>query len=286
MEVTVFTPTYNRAYILPKLYDSLKKQTCKDFIWLIVDDGSEDNTKKLVDSWIEEKKIEIKYYYQDNSGKSQAYNLAILKCDTLLISCVDSDDYLDDDAVEEIINDYKQSNNAIGLVYMRRRADGTMISKWSSKLEYATLREAYSRYGIFGDTMLVYDTKIIKKHSFPKFKGEKFVPESYLYDQLDRYGVLKFIHKAIYICEYLPDGYTHSMAKVIKSNPEGYLAYINQRLDMDRLLIDICSDTIRYCAVSISANKKKIITSARRPLITAILFPLGIAFYRLRYKNI
>ena len=89
MKLTIFTPTYNRAQTLPRLYDSLKRQTNKNFVWLIVDDGSEDNTKSLVDAWTEEKLMEIKYIYQQNSGKMQAHNCGVDNTETELFLCVD-----------------------------------------------------------------------------------------------------------------------------------------------------------------------------------------------------
>src|SRR5699024_7599204 len=109
MTLTIFTPTYNRAYILPKLYNSLVEQSNKDFVWLIVDDGSTDNTKKLVFTWIRENKISIKYYYQKNQGKSIAHNKGVKETDTELFSCVDSDDYLTKDCVEVVMNTWNNN---------------------------------------------------------------------------------------------------------------------------------------------------------------------------------
>lgn len=102
--LTIFTPSYNRAYTLHKCYESLKKQSSKDFLWLIIDDGSTDNTKELVDSWIDENIIEIKYHYQNNQGMHGAHNTAYELMDTELNVCIDSDDYMPDDAVEKIID--------------------------------------------------------------------------------------------------------------------------------------------------------------------------------------
>ena len=92
--LTVFTPSYNRAYTLNKCYESLKRQTSQDFIWLIIDDGSSDNTKELVDKWIKEDKINIKYIYQKNQGMHGAHNTAYENIDTELNVCIDSDDYI------------------------------------------------------------------------------------------------------------------------------------------------------------------------------------------------
>lgn len=93
-KITVFTPTYNRAYTLSKCYKSLKQQTCKDFVWLIIDDGSTDNTQELVEEWITENEIEIQYHYQKNQGMHGAHNTAYELIETELNVCIDSDDYM------------------------------------------------------------------------------------------------------------------------------------------------------------------------------------------------
>ena len=101
--LTIFTPTYNRAYTLHLCYESLKRQTSKDFVWLIVDDGSTDNTKEVVENWISENEVSIRYHYQDNQGMHGAHNTAYELIDTELNVCIDSDDYMPDDAVEKIV---------------------------------------------------------------------------------------------------------------------------------------------------------------------------------------
>jgi len=108
--ITVFTPTYNRAYILNRLYESLKKQSSKSFLWLIIDDGSTDNTEELVNAWIRENIIEIRYYKQENGGKQRAHNKAVELCDTELFICVDSDDYLTENAIEGVFLTQKTIN--------------------------------------------------------------------------------------------------------------------------------------------------------------------------------
>ena len=102
--VTVFTPTYNRAYTLPKLYNSLCRQTSVDFMWLVVDDGSTDNTEELIKGWQEENKVLIEYHKQSNGGKMRAHNLGVKLCNSELFFCVDSDDYISDVAIEHIID--------------------------------------------------------------------------------------------------------------------------------------------------------------------------------------
>ena len=120
--LTIFTPTYNRADILNKAYKSLKRQTNKDFIWLVVDDGSIDNTEDVVKGWIDENIIEIKYIKKENGGKHTAYNVAVENTSTeLIMIALDSDDYLSDDAVEIILDTWGTHNTKIGRASCRER---------------------------------------------------------------------------------------------------------------------------------------------------------------------
>lgn len=141
-KLTVFTPTYNRAYCLQGCYESLKQQTCKDFIWLIIDDGSDDSTKELVNSWISEDCISIRYYWQVNQGMHGAHNTAYELIDTELNVCIDSDDSMPSDAVEKIISfwDENGSDQVSGIIALDLYKDGTLIgSKLPLNLKRSTL---------------------------------------------------------------------------------------------------------------------------------------------------
>ena len=127
-KVTVFTPAYNRAYTLGRLYESLLKQTDKRFCWLIVDDGSTDQTEELVSNWIKENRIDIEYYKQENQGKPAAHNTGVELTKTELFTCVDSDDYLTDNAVGEILNAWeRKTDGCIGILgYIERKGEGVL----------------------------------------------------------------------------------------------------------------------------------------------------------------
>lgn len=290
--ITIFTPTYNRATTLVNLYESLIRQTNKDFLWLIVDDGSTDNTEEIVDRWVNEKIIEIKYFKQDNQGKSMAHNKGVELTETELFTCVDSDDYLTDNAVEEICNCWKVANDTNSGILAFKATESTTVTRINKKIKSdngyinTTLRAAYNNLGLVGDTMLIFRTSIISKYSFPYFEGEKFVPESYLYDLIDNDGNLIVLEKALYICEYLEDGYTNNMAKLLKNNPKGYLAYINQRLAIDETFKDKFWDSIRYVAMAISNKENKIIRNSVYPPITTAAYIFGLLFYIKRYKRV
>lgn len=282
--VSIFTPTYNRAYILPKLYESLKKQTCGEFEWIIVDDGSTDGTKQIIETYIKEEKITIRYYYQENSGKHIAHNLGVREARKMLFTCVDSDDYLTENAVQCILETEKEAKDCIGIVFARGYTEEKPITRWKNKVKRATLYDAYHKYGLRGDTMLIYRTDIIKNYYFPQFEREKFVPEAYLYDQLDSIGKLYIKGKIIYICNYLSDGYTVSMKKVICRNPNGYREYIKQRICIDKRWYYKLTDVIRYVSISFVLKEYKMWSTINPVLLFFAYFP-GWILYRIKYKK-
>ena len=291
--ITIFTPTYNRAYVLDRLYESLLKQTDKRFEWVIVDDGSTDNTKALAESWIAEKKITIRYYYQENAGKMQAHNKGTELAEYELFCCVDSDDYLTYNAVEKILSCWGRkgiNKKIIGLLNFRLTAQGGRVSSGHLKNvvgRTCTLYDAYRKYGLNGDTMLIYRTEVIKQHHFPQFEGEKFVPESYLYDQLDQDGKIYVQGEKLYVCEYLPDGYTASIRKTNHDNPRGYEAYIIQRLNLDKKYKDRVLDTIRFIAIELvlKADKKDVLSRTPYKTLVNVMMPAGKRFYDKVYKQ-
>lgn len=279
--ITIFTPTYNRCKDLKRLYESLIKQTNKDFYWLIIDDGSSDATKSEVEKWISCGKIEIRYFYQQNKGKSAAHNYGVEKTDTELFVCVDSDDYLSENAIDRIATIWKSHKaNEIGILALR---SVTKTDNVKTIYKSISLRDAYRKMKIRGDTMLIYNTSIIKKFKFPIFENEKFVPESYLYDLLDKEGDLIYLNEVLYYGEYRSDGYTKNMNKVIKDNPKGYNAFICQRISFDKNILDIFTDTIRMIAIQLVMKKKNIIPESQHQLITFCAFPFGLVLYYLKY---
>lgn len=286
--LTVFTPTYNRGYVLPRLYQSLCRQTDKDFEWIIVDDGSVDDTSDLVKGWMRENQVNIKYFYQENSGKPQAHNIGVKKSVAELFVCVDSDDLLTDDAVKKVKTFWEaEQNNAdiIGMVLKRGGIQGEKITSWAQGLLKETFFRAQKLYSLAGDTMLVWRTDILKKVEFPVFANEKFIPEGYLYDKLSNFGKCIFIDEVLYLCEYLPDGYTASMSKVNARNPLGYQAYIKQRLKMDFTFKDKWLDSIRYVAIKLVNKDGRLFKDTVYPLWTILAYLPGHVLYWKRYKK-
>lgn len=219
--MTIFTPTYNRAYRLRTLYESLTCQTNNSFKWLIVDDGSTDGTEDLVREFINENKIEIVYVMQKNMGKHAAHNMGNLLTDTELFLCVDSDDSLVPEAVEEIllIWENKRENDKIcGIIGPRSNA---RLDLWPKKALRGTLSGLYDKHGFIGDTLIVFRTDIIKRYFFPVFKDERFLSESVIYEEIDKDFEYIYTNKVLYIGEYLEDGLTNNYKALIRKNPIG-----------------------------------------------------------------
>ncbi len=235
-KLTIFTPTYNRAYMLGKLFASLKNQTNFDFVWLIIDDGSTDNTEEVVKNWQKEDlPFKIGYVKKENGGKNTAIDLSNQICKTDYIVCIDSDDYLTNDAVEKIYKEIKlvdKNDSICGIVSRRVKPDGKPFKEnWTGE-EYKALNfyDLAPKYGYDADTCLVFKTNIIKRFSFPKIPTERFVTESVFYQQfLYDYKMLASAH-LYYVAEYMPDGYTSQGMKLFFKNPKGYLYSLKQDL--------------------------------------------------------
>lgn len=247
--LTIFTPTYNRAYILEKLYNSLKEQTNRNFEWMIVDDGSEDNTEKLVKKWIDEKKVDIKYFKQKNGGKQRAHNRGTKECDTELFLCVDSDDYIVKDSVEKILRKWQEvcaDKKVAGIVALRGKDEKNPLGTDMPKIKYSTLWELYSKYKFQGDTSLVYRTEILKQYPYWVAEEEKFIGEGYVYQQIDQMYYMALLPEIVIVCRYLNDGYTKNVRKLTKNNPISYTELKRMTVSNSRTWTERYYHTILY----------------------------------------
>lgn len=233
--VTVFTPTYNRAYILGDLYHSLQRQTCMDFEWLIVDDGSADDTEALVASWQGEKNpFPIRYVYQENGGKCRAINRGLKEADGRLFFTVDSDDYLTDDAIEKVIRwdgELPKDGHFCGYVGNR----GTTPTQTPNRLFPGGYLDgtALDRYDqVDGERAFVFYTEIHRKYLYPEFPGEKFLTEAVTWDLMAHDGYkMRFYNDIIWIWEYKDDGLTRAGYRVFLENPQGTGLFFRQKAE-------------------------------------------------------
>ena len=228
--VTVFTPTYNRAYCLGRLYKSLAMQTDSDFEWLIVDDGSNDDTGEMIKGFISEGKIGIKYLYQENAGKHVAINAGSEQACGELFFVVDSDDELTNDAIALVNSRWpnlRMDSQCVGMCFARsNKAKDVIICPLTamSHLDCSTIDAVY-RYKLVGDKAEIFRTDLIRENKFPVYRGEKFVTEALVWHRISYGKYLRYYPEAIYICSYLPDGLTACSNKLHKSNPKGMLRY-------------------------------------------------------------
>ena len=233
--MTIFTPTYNRGYIIGKLYESLLAQTCKDFCWMVVDDGSTDDTRSVIEGFIAEGKLDITYLHQENGGKQRAHNTGVEACETELFFCVDSDDTLVPTAVEDVLDLWGRRGgdpNIAGIIAMRGRSETEPMGTWFPEgLETTTMWDLYYKLHHKGDTALIYRTNILRKYPYDVAPGEKFIAETYVYHKIDQRYQLAVLPKIIWICEYLPDGYTAHVREVTRNNPIGYMRLKRDYID-------------------------------------------------------
>ena len=236
-QITIITPTYNRANTLPHLYESLLKQTDKSFLWLIIDDGSSDGTETLAESWKAEKKIPIEYKYQENGGKHRALNMGISMIDTELTFIVDSDDWLPENSIEVILryhHKYKNYSGLCGYSFLRFYSDGKVNEAFFPENEkVSTYVEERINGGIGGDKAEVFYTDILKKFPFPVFGEEKFVPEDLIWVQMSGPYQMVHINECVYISDYLEGGLTKSGKRMKIHSPRAMVKrseiYLNNK---------------------------------------------------------
>ncbi len=290
MTLTVFTPAYNRAHTISRTYESLLNQNCKDFVWLIVDDGSSDNTKELVSDWMnKDNGFEIRYVYKENGGMHTAHNTAYENIDTELNVCIDSDDRLGENAIEKILNkwnDVKDFGYA-GIIGLDADFDNNIIgSGFDENLKETTLCGYYERGGS-GDKKLVYRTDIINKYPpYPVFEGEKYVSLAYKYRLIDQEYKLAVLNEILCNVEYQPDGSSGTMIKQYLKNPKGFAFWRKICMQYPTTKKRLIMDCIHYISSSFISKNKKYISESPKPILTFILTPFGWALSKyIKFKN-
>ena len=281
--LTVFTPAYNRAYTLHLCYESLKRQSCKDFIWLIIDDGSTDNTKELVHRWIAEDIIPIYYHYQENQGMHGAHNTAYKLNETELNVCIDSDDYMADDAVEKIITFWRKygSDKYAGIIGLDAAPDGTVIgTEMPANVKESTLSELYACYKVKGDKKLVYRSEITRKcPPYPIFDGEKYCPLSYKYVLIDQMSPPLIMNEVLCYVEYLQDGSSLNMIRQYKHNPRGFAFFRKCAMTYAPSVRERFRESIHYVSSNIMIKNHRFLKESPCRVITFLAAPFGLALY-------
>lgn len=234
MKYTIFTPTYNREKDLRVLYNSLKAQTLQDFEWLIIDDGSTDQTSHTIDSFKKEDVFPIRYIRQNNGGKHRAFNSAIEEAKGDFIVCVDSDDYLKEYALEKIDKLSHVNTEVMALCFLCVDENGKIIGTPFPKSDSIfNLIELTYKHRVRGDKLWVFRSSIIKKYRFPEYRGEKFVTEGVLLFQMALNYDILVSNEPLQIHEYKKGGLTSiGNNKLFKESPKGAKAYYRMLLQI------------------------------------------------------
>lgn len=236
--ITVFTPTYNRAHLLPRLYESLIAQTCQDFEWIIVDDGSTDNTEEVVQSWLhpaippqsplkggsaEFCNFPIYYIRKVNGGKHRAINRGVKEARGELFFIADSDDYLPEDSLAKVVEKYekiKVDKSIGGICGLDMTPQGDLIGTGLPCEEIiCSSLELRMKHHVSGDLKEVFLTSVMREYPFPEFEGERFCPEALVWNRIAQKYKLLFFNQPIYVAEYQPEGITAGIVRARMNSP-------------------------------------------------------------------
>ncbi len=235
MKVSVLTPTYNRANTLGKLYESLKRNLKFgiEIEWLIMDDGSSDNTREVVQKFIEEDSLPIIYERQENNGKMSALNQLVPKATGDYIIECDSDDYFTENAFNYILQHCSLEDNIYAYAFLKYDQNLCNIGKlFTEDGQTTTMFDLYFKQGEDGEKALVFNSKIRKMFTYELEHEEKFITEARMHHKMDKQYKIKGINLPLMICEYRTDGYTKNIKEVFKKDPYGYYEYFKEILNM------------------------------------------------------
>lgn len=276
MKLTVFTPAYNRAKLLERVYESISRQITDEIEWLIVDDGSSDNTEALVDSLRSKAQFPIVYIKKENGGKHTAHNLALQHARGEWFMCLDSDDMLANGAFEKIFFILPRCTDEICTVAAYKSdTKGQLLSDEFSQNEIPqgiyTLLEKYH-----GEYVFIFRTDVIRKYPYPVFDGERFSGECILYDKLEIDGYKALPCAEVFqMCEYQTEGLSLGYKKLLKNNPCGFQIYYLQRISLARSFKQRFIYCIKYSAFRILGKFKAPKYEGKYSYLTFLSYPLG-----------
>ena len=280
--ITVFTPTYNRRHAIGKCYESLKKQSNKSFIWLIIDDGSTDGTDELVKSWQSiDNGFEIRYIYKENGGLHTGYNAAIENSDTEFMMCIDSDDYLEDEAIQTIESFWKEngSEEYAGIVALDRYENGKIIGDFLPNRKSVNLIDLYvGKYKLNnGDRKNVIKTKLYKSVAPMKsFDNEKNFNPHYMHLEISKKYDFLVLNEPLCVVEYLEGGMTLNIFKQYLNSPKSFaeLRRLAMSFENTPFLFKV-KTAIHYNSSCIIGKDLKNLFKINHKLYVLFTFPLG-----------
>lgn len=279
--ITIITTTYNREYCLGNLYESLLKQENKNFKWLVIDDGSTDNTKQLIANYQTENKISIQYKYHSNMGMTASRNVGYDLSDTELSVIIDSDDWLAEDAIDKIEEAWNKIDDEkiAGIISLNRRTDQAISDvKPLPNILRIKFSELHDKYKYQRDTKLIYRTSVAKSYPYPVFDGERNFPASYKFRMIDEKYDLAILNDIVCIVDFNENGQTFSRVKQYKSNPVGYAFYRDEMMRVSNNRRFIFKQAIHFVSsVLFSKDYSSLLKSSRKGYVL-LAFPVGIVF--------
>jgi glycosyltransferase involved in cell wall biosynthesis len=280
--LTIFTPAFNRAHLLPRLYESLCQQTCQDFEWLLVDDGSSDTTKELVSKWIVENKIPITYIHQENQGMHGAHNTAYNTIKTTLNTCIDSDDYMPLNGVALILSKWEtiDQKKYAGIIGLDALETGVVLgSKFTT--DTTTLEDFYLNGGT-GDKKLVYRTEIINSYpEYPIFEGERYVGLGTKYLFVDKDYEMVTLNEVLVIVDYQPTGSSNTMFYQYLKYPKGFIYNRITTMKYSKSTKRKFIEAIHYISSCIILQRLNFLKESPEKFLTILAVPFGIILYLL-----
>lgn len=296
INLTVFTPTYNRAALLGRCFESMKRQTRKDFIWMIIDDGSRDNTREVVEQWLKEPlDFELRYYYKENGGLHTAYNEAIAHIDTELCMCIDSDDYMPDDAVEKVMAHWEKygSDEYAGIVGLDFDLNGKVIGDRLPDQKSVNLIDLHTgKYGIDnGDRTNLVRTELYRKYApMPSFPGEKNFNPHYMHLQMSMEHDFLVLNENLRFVEYQATGMNASMLWQYYNSPNSFA-------EIRKLYLSFPGTPLKYrlrhsihlvSSCILAGNGLRVFRESPRKGLAVLAFPFGWAlsvYIRMKVRN-
>ena len=284
----IFTPTYNRASTLPRLYESLVNQTYKDFTWLIIDDGSTDDTRDLINQFAETDNIQIRYIKTRNQGKSRALNRAAALCEDELFFCVDSDDWLPANSLE-LLNaawqECKHDPSVAGIAALKSLDGATPIG---TNMPVATRTsnawDLYNKWKFKGDAAFIFRSEVYSQYPSPIIPGEKFFSEGYVHYEIGKSYSLFLLDRIVYLAEYQDNGYSKNVRMLARNNPIGYTMAKRQCVELSKTPYQKLYNSILYVVGSKLCNDNNFIRNAPNRLYAIISIPFALILLNTEFK--
>lgn len=284
--ICVFTPTYNRSDYLKCIFDCLSRQSFDDFEWLIVDDGSTDDTKEVVESFSSISSFPIRYFFQENAGKQRATNLAVDLCNCPIFFGLDSDDWLVDNALEIVAHKFKSilnDDDVAGIVALHGSSVEMPLGSWMPPgLSEANVWDLYYEHGFKGDAVQIYKTCILKQYPYPVAEGERFISEGIVSYSIAQKYKMTLVNQVLVLGTYQDGGLSDNSYSLIRQNPNGYILVKELSLNMSRHFIQKCYQMTLLLAAYRIAHKKGYFRSCEHKLLAILCYmPSWFAYYLL-----